>query len=86
MLVFTAGGEMIATFSNNQSVTLGIVAVATFENQAGMQPAGNTQWLATNVSGEPVLNPPGSGLNGTLRSSALESSKRGSIGRIGEID
>lgn len=73
-VAFTATGEMIATFSNNQSKTLGIVAVATFENQAGMQPNGGTQWLATNVSGEPVLNPPGSGLNGSLRSSALESS------------
>jgi flagellar hook protein FlgE len=71
---FTPQGEMIATFSNNQSTTLGIVAVATFENQAGMQPSGNTQWIATNASGEPVLNPPGSGLNGSLRSSALESS------------
>jgi flagellar hook protein FlgE len=71
---FTANGEMIATFSNNQNTTLGIVAVATFENQAGMQPSGNTQWIATNASGDPVLNPPGSGLNGSLRSSALESS------------
>jgi flagellar hook protein FlgE len=71
---FTAAGEMIATFSNNQNTTLGIVAVATFENQAGMQPSGNTQWIATNASGDPVLNPPGSGLNGSLRSSALESS------------
>lgn len=71
---FSPNGEMIATFSNNQSKTLGIVAVATFENQAGMQPNGNTQWLATSASGEPVLNPPASGLNGSLRSSALESS------------
>jgi flagellar hook protein FlgE len=71
---FTATGDMIATFSNNQSKTLGIVAVATFENQAGMQPSGSTQWLATSASGGPVLNPPGSGLNGSLRSSALESS------------
>jgi flagellar hook protein FlgE len=71
---FTSNGEMIATFSNNQNTTLGIVAVATFENQAGMQPTGNTQWIATNASGDPVLNPPGSGLNGSLRSSALESS------------
>ncbi|MEH6442277.1 MAG: flagellar hook-basal body complex protein [Oceanospirillaceae bacterium] len=73
-VAFTPTGEMIATFSNNQSQTLGIVAVATFENQAGMQPNGSTQWLATNASGNPVLNPPGSGLNGSLRSSALESS------------
>lgn len=73
-VAFTSNGEMIATFSNNQSTTLGIVAVATFDNQAGMSPSGNTQWIATNASGDPVLNPPGSGLNGSLRSSALESS------------
>ncbi len=71
---FTGTGEMIATFSNNQSTTLGIVTVATFENQAGLQPNGNTEWRSTNDSGEPVLNPPGSGLNGSLRSSALEGS------------
>ena len=65
---------MIATFSNSQSKNLGTVAIATFENQAGLQPSGNTQWQATSYSGEPVLNPPGSGLNGSLRSSALESS------------
>ena len=73
-VAFTPNGEMIASFSNNQNTTLGIVAIATFENQAGMTPGGSTQWLATNSSGQPVLNPPGSGLNGTLRSSALESS------------
>ncbi|EPJ50012.1 MAG: hypothetical protein OFPI_21220 [Osedax symbiont Rs2] len=71
---FTGTGEMVATFSNNQSTTLGIVTVATFENQAGLQPNGNTEWRSTNDSGEPVLNPPGSGLNGSLRSSALEGS------------
>ncbi|NQZ33910.1 MAG: flagellar hook-basal body complex protein [Oceanospirillaceae bacterium] len=71
---FTTTGEMIATFSNSQSKNLGTVAIATFENQAGLQPSGNTQWQATSYSGEPVLNPPGSGLNGSLRSSALESS------------
>ena len=73
-VAFTPNGEMIASFSNNQNSTLGIVAIATFENQAGMTPSGSTQWIATNASGQPVLNPPGSGLNGTLRSSALESS------------
>jgi len=73
-VAFSANGEMVASFSNSQSQTLGIVAIATFENQAGLQPNGGTQWLATNVSGGAVLNPPGSGLNGSLRSSALESS------------
>jgi len=71
---FAANGEMTATYSNNQNVLIGIVAVATFENQAGLQPSGDNQWLATNDSGGAILNPPGTGLNGGLRSSALESS------------
>lgn len=71
---FNGNGEMVASFSNSQSQVLGIVAIATFENQAGLQSSGGTQWVATNVSGGAVLNPPGSGLNGSLRSSALESS------------
>jgi flagellar hook protein FlgE len=71
---FASNGEMTATYSNNQNVVIGIVAIATFENQAGLQPSGDNQWLATNDSGGAILNPPGTGLNGSLRSSALESS------------
>ncbi|MGB1238950.1 MAG: flagellar hook-basal body complex protein, partial [Pseudomonadales bacterium] len=71
---FTADGVMLASYSNNQTTELGIVAIATFENQAGLNNAGDTHWIATNESGVPVINPPGTGLNGSLRSSALESS------------
>lgn len=71
---FNSNGEMVASYSNNQNTKLGVVAVASFENQAGLQNVGNTQWAATNDSGNAVLNPPGTGLNGSLRSKALESS------------
>jgi len=71
---FGLNGEMVASFSNGQNQTLGVVAVATFENQAGLQPVGDTQWAASLSSGEAVPNPPGAGLNGTLRSGALEQS------------
>ncbi|MEM5530517.1 flagellar hook-basal body complex protein [Gammaproteobacteria bacterium AS21] len=71
---FSSNGEMTATYSNNQVKILGVVQIATFENQAGLQPSGDNQWLATNVSGNALLNDPGTGLNGNLRSSALESS------------
>jgi len=71
---FTEEGEMVASFSNNQSQTLGVVAIATFANQDGLNPAGDTEWSASFASGAALLNPPGTGLNGTLESGALEQS------------
>jgi len=71
---FAETGEMVAAFSNGQRQNLGLVAIASFENQDGLQPAGNTEWIATLISGNAIMNPPGAGLNGTLRSAALESS------------
>lgn len=71
---FAETGEMVAAFSNGQKQNLGVVAFATFENQSGLQPAGDTEWGATLGSGNAVLNPPGTGLNGSLRSAALEQS------------
>ncbi|KEA64328.1 Flagellar hook protein FlgE [Marinobacterium lacunae] len=73
-VTFAETGEMIASFSNGQSLTLGVIAVATFDNQAGLTPSGSTQWIASLNSGDPILNPPGTGLNGTLKSAALEAS------------
>jgi flagellar hook protein FlgE len=73
-VTFASTGEMVASFSNGQNQSLGVVAVATFENQAGLQPNGDTEWAATLTSGDAILNPPGTGLNGTLRSAALEAS------------
>ena len=73
-VTFAPTGEMIASFSNGQNQPLGQVAFATFENQDGLQPAGDTEWIATLASGNAILNPPGTGLNGTLRSAALEQS------------
>ena len=71
---FGSDGTMIASFSNGQNSNLGIVALATFENQSGLQPIGDTAWAATLDSGQPILNPPGAGLNGQLRSASLEQS------------
>lgn len=73
-VTFGGSGEMIASFSNGQTQNLGVVALATFENQSGLQPAGDTEWGATLSSGNAILNPPGTGLNGSLQSAALEQS------------
>ncbi len=71
---FASDGTMVASFSNGQDTHLGRVALATFENQSGLQPIGDTAWAATLDSGQPILNPPGVGLNGQLRSASLEQS------------
>ncbi|MEH6470261.1 MAG: flagellar hook-basal body complex protein [Halopseudomonas sp.] len=73
-VTFAPDGTMVASFSNGQNSNLGIVALATFENQSGLQPVGDTAWTATLASGQAILNPPGTGLNGGLRSAALEQS------------
>lgn len=73
-VTFEESGEMVASFSNGEKTELGVVAIATFENQSGLRPAGSTEWIASLDSGDPILNPPGTGLNGTLRSAALEQS------------
>ena len=73
-VTFASDGTMVASFSNGQNSNLGIVALATFENQSGLQPVGDTAWTATLDSGQAILNPPGTGLNGQLRSAALEQS------------
>lgn len=71
---FAEDGTMVASFSNGQNTNLGIVALATFENQSGLQSVGDTEWSATLDSGQAILNPPGAGLNGLLSSGALEQS------------
>jgi len=71
---FAETGEMVASFSNGQNQDLGVVSIATFENQAGLRSSSDTEWTATLASGDAIVNPPGTGLNGTLRSAALEQS------------
>ncbi|SFF97629.1 flagellar hook-basal body complex protein [Neptunomonas qingdaonensis] len=71
---FAGTGEMIAAFSNGEELKIGVVAIASFENQAGLQSSGDTEWTATLASGSALLNPPGTGLNGLLNSASLEQS------------
>ena len=71
---FADDGTMVASYSNGQNSNLGIVALATFENQSGLQSVGDTEWGATLDSGLATVNRPGSGLNGLLSSGALEQS------------
>lgn len=67
-------GAVFARFTNGQSNTLGKVALATFANQQGLQPQGDTEWAETFSSGSVVPGEPGIGIFGVIQSGALESS------------
>lgn len=66
-------GNIIAKYDNDQSQTMGRVALALFNNPQGLQRVGNNNWTQTTESGEPVLRSPGVGV-GKLVVNALESS------------
>ena len=68
------GGTVSARFSNGQLRALGQIALASFNNENGLQPAGNTNWLETFASGAPNVAEPGTGGLGVVQSSALEGS------------
>jgi flagellar hook protein FlgE len=73
---FNIGSDGIiqGRYSNGVSKPLGQVALATFPNMQGLQPLGSNEWAQTSASGSPVVNAPGTGNNGVLKTSATEDS------------
>jgi flagellar hook protein FlgE len=69
-----ATGVVQARFTNGQSSALGQVALATFQNNQGLQQLGNTQWAETFASGQALRGVAGNSGFGTLQSGSLESS------------
>jgi len=67
-------GIISARFTNGQNQTLGQIAVADFTNVQGLTAIGDTSWVETNASGEPVIAAAGSGSLGVITSGALEDS------------
>lgn len=67
-------GQVQATYSNGQNKTVGNLALASFINEQGLIPVSSNLFQASQTSGQPVLNSPGSGVNGTIVSGSLEES------------
>ncbi len=67
-------GIVSARFTNGQNQILGQIAVADFSNVQGLAAVGDTAWVETTESGEPVIAAPGSGSLGVITSGALEDS------------
>ena len=68
------GGIMLARYTNGQSEPQGQIALANFGNAQGLTPIGDTDWVETSASGNPLVGPPGSASLGLIQSGALEES------------
>ena len=67
-------GILFARYTNGESKVLGQVALANFNNVEGLSPAGDTAWVQTFASGDPIVGAPGTGSLGDISSSSLEES------------
>jgi flagellar hook protein FlgE len=67
-------GAIIGSFDNGRSQELGRIAVATFDNPAGLDKQGGSTYQATSNSGLPNVGVAGDGAHGSLVSGALEMS------------
>ncbi len=69
-----AEGIMFARFTNGQSQILGQLALAGFNNVQGMEAVGDTAWVETFDSGEPIIGAAGTSALGNINAGALEES------------
>lgn len=67
-------GQVQATYSNGQSKTVSNLALASFINEQGLIPVSTNLYQASQTSGQPIINNPGSGVNGTIVAGSLEES------------
>lgn len=66
-------GTILGSYSNEQTKSLGQIAMASFGNVEGLKPEGDNVWSATGASGQELLGVAG-GSMGTLKSNAVEES------------
>lgn len=67
-------GTITGSFSNGETKLLGQIAVASFNNPAGLLNLGNNLWGTTNNSGLAQVGPSGTGGRGTIQAGSLEES------------
>lgn len=69
-----ADGTITGAFTNGQEQTLAQIALATFQNENGLQRIGNSDFVETANSGLPQINVPETGQLGSIVSGSLEES------------
>jgi flagellar hook protein FlgE len=70
----SSDGVIFARYTNGQSNALGQVALASFNNTDGLSPVGDTAWVETFESGQPVIGKPDTGTLGAIAASSVEES------------
>lgn len=65
-------GTLFARYTNGQNAVLGQLALANFANAQGLSPVGNTSWVESFDSGQPVVGAPNTGVLGTVEAGSLE--------------
>jgi flagellar hook protein FlgE len=70
----TSDGTIEGSFSNNQTLALGRIALANFANPQGLKEVGQNSYETTLSSGAPVVGAAGSGGRGTITGGSLEQS------------
>ncbi|GAB3630441.1 flagellar hook protein FlgE [Pandoraea terrae] len=71
---FGSDGTIQGTYSNSQTIVLGQVALANFNNVQGLIPGGNNLWQESADSGIPIVGVPGGTNLGKLQAGATEAS------------
>ncbi|MEX1165055.1 MAG: flagellar hook-basal body complex protein, partial [Nitriliruptor sp.] len=71
---FGSDGTVTGRFSNGETSVLGMVALATFNNPAGLVREGESLFTVSANSGEPIIGAPGAGDAGSLAPGSLEMS------------
>jgi flagellar hook protein FlgE len=74
LIVINQDGELVASFGVGQTITVGHLALATFNNPEGLVKLGTNLFSETDQSGTPSIGTAGTGSRGTLIGSALEQS------------
>lgn len=67
-------GTITGSYTNGEQITLGQVALATFDSTAGLERVGGTLFEATTAAGDPAVGIAGTGGRGTIAGNALEQS------------
>jgi flagellar hook protein FlgE len=67
-------GTIIGSFTNGRSFGLAQVAMASFNNQEGLESDGGNTYIQTSNSGEPIIGEADSGGRGYIQASSLEMS------------
>jgi flagellar hook protein FlgE len=73
-VVINSAGEIVATFGAGQTVVVGQLALANFNNPKGLVKMGGNRFSESAASGSANVGVPGTGGRGSITGSALESS------------